>query len=593
MVDKYGNVYEGRVGGQGVVGAHALAHNYGTAGVCLIGDHLVASPTAQAVSALVGILSWICRGLDPLGSSDFLDLRNLPTICGHRDVNIGYTCPGGYAYAMLPSVRSSVASTIGSSPQSPPGGFVVGDLTSIATGDGVPVNLRDAAGTGSPVAAQLTDGLLAMVAGTPVQSDGINWYPIATHLGSGWVAASYLERQEPPFVASARFAYGDLVATNRSTTVLLVDARSSAAVAATISQAMTMRVQAGPRFLGGTIWYRLGESDDSIAGWGNQNDFVLSAHPGATGSPAPGNTVSVTALTNFRVEPSTSAPLLGQLPLGTESSVIGGPRTGSGYTWFQLRTAYGSGWVTSNFLRPSGSGGMIPTPTPAPGKFRAGDTVTNPGALNLRSQPALSGSVIALMSANTSGTVLGGPTSANGYSWYQIQTRYGTGWAAGELLDASAVVPTPAPPPGGGFPIGSAVAATSPVNMRSAASLSGAVLAVLPLGTTGSVLAGPTNASGYAWYRLQTNWGSGWVAASFLKLTSAPGGIQIGSTVRTTTGLRLRSAASTSGSIITTLPSNTRGTVLSGPIDANGYTWWQLKTSLGTGWAAGAYLVIA
>lgn len=128
--------------------------------------------------------------------------------------------------------------------------------------------------------------------------------------------------------------------------------------------------------------------------------------------------------------------------------------------------------------------------------------------------------------------------------------------------------------------------------MRSAGSLSGTVLAVLPLGTTGTVLAGPTNANGYAWYRIQTAAGAGWVAGSFLVATTPPAGIQIGSTVRTTSGLKLRASASTSGALITTMPSGTRGTVIGGPVSANGYTWWQLQTSLGTGWAAGTYLAL-
>ncbi len=146
LVDKYGNVYEGRVGGQNVIGNHSLAYNVGAAGICLIGNHALAAPSNAEISGLVGLLAWVCRDLDPVGYSDSWDLLNLPTIASHRDAT-GAACPGDYAYNLLPSIRTSVATTIANSPNAPDGGFVVGDLVAVATGDGIPVNLRAAPGT--------------------------------------------------------------------------------------------------------------------------------------------------------------------------------------------------------------------------------------------------------------------------------------------------------------------------------------------------------------------------------------------------------------------------------------------------------------
>ena len=59
LVDKYGNIYQGRVGGQGVIGNHSMAHNVGAVGVCLIGNHLIQNPTPAAVSG-VGRDSGVC-----------------------------------------------------------------------------------------------------------------------------------------------------------------------------------------------------------------------------------------------------------------------------------------------------------------------------------------------------------------------------------------------------------------------------------------------------------------------------------------------------------------------------------------------------
>ncbi|MCC6674242.1 MAG: SH3 domain-containing protein [Thermomicrobiales bacterium] len=602
LVDKFGNVYEGRVGGQNVIGNHSLAYNVGAAGICLIGNHSVAPPTSSAVSGLVGLLAWICRDLDPLGYSDSWDLLGLATIASHRDAT-GVACPGDYAYNQLPAIRTAVANTIASSPVSPPGGFVVGDLVAIDTKDGVPVNLRKSAGMNTQVITQLSDGMLGSITGNPAKVDAINWYPISTTIANGWIDSHYLEFQPPPLVAGAKFATWDVIAANRPAVVLLEVPVSSSAAVATIPIGTKRRVQAGPRFRGGKVWYHLYSIDNTsdTGGWGDQNDFVLSAQPPPNVMPAIGDLVTLSSSANFRTLPTLSASIIRLLPLGTEGTVIGGPRAANAYNWFQLQTAYGQGWTVVDYLRVSGA--AQPTPTPVPGKFQPGDVVTNPSSLNLRSAPSTSGAVVALMAPGTMCIVLAGPTSANGYSWYQIQTSYGTGWSAGEFLSKSASTPVPtqqptaqptqSPTPSGGLPIGSTVKTTAALNMRSAASLSGSVLAVLPNGTSGTVLAGPTIASGYTWYRIQTSFGAGWVVSAYLTSSTPPAGIQVGSTVRTTTNLRLRVTASTSGTTITTMPTGTLGTVIGGPVSANGYTWWQLQTALGTGWAAAAYLAVA
>lgn len=594
LVDKYGNVYEGRVGGQNVIGNHSLAYNVGAAGVCLIGNHQLAAPTSAEVSGLVGVLAWICRDLDPLGFSDSWNLYDLPTIASHRDVT-GSACPGDYAYNMLPSIRTAVSTTIANSPSSPEGGFVVGDLAAIATGDGIPVNLRASAGLGSQVVAQLGDGVLGSVTGNPALADGINWYPISTAVGTGWIDPQYLEFQPAPVVSGTKFAIWDVIAANRSTVVLLEAPVSSSPVVSTVPRGTLYRVQAGPRFQNGKVWYHLylELTVDNLGGWGDQDDFALSSVPPPAALPVIGDTVTTTDSANFRSAPTLSASILRTLPLGTEATVIGGPRAANAYNWFQLQTAYGQGWMVADYLRVSGA--STPTPTPVPSKFKPGDTVTNSESLNLRAQPTTASSILTVMPAGTTGTVLAGPTNANGYSWYQIRTSLGTGWAAGELLNLSTSRPTPTPtqPPTGGIPIGSSVRTTTALNLRSSASTSGAVLAVLPSGTTGTVLAGPTSANNLQWYQVQTGLGTGWVAGRYLAVSAPPAGIQVGSSVRTTSGLRLRSSPSSSGTIVTTMPSGTNATVIGGPTNANGYTWWQLRTAYGNGWAAGAYLALA
>ncbi len=51
-------------------------------------------------------------------------------------------------------------------------------------------------------------------------------------------------------------------------------------------------------------------------------------------------------------------------------------------------------------------------------------------------------------------------------------------------------------------------------------------------------------------------------------------------------GLNLRSGPSISYSVITGLPEGTKMSVIGGPVQADGYTWWNITGSYGTGWSA-------
>jgi flagellar hook assembly protein FlgD len=124
LVDRFGQIFEGRYGGidRAVVGAHAEGFNTGSVGVALIGTYSSASPSAAAQSALVRLLAWRLdlAHVDPLsrltyasgGNPEFRAGRAvaLRAISGHRDT--GFTsCPGSRAYALLPQIAARVAAT--------------------------------------------------------------------------------------------------------------------------------------------------------------------------------------------------------------------------------------------------------------------------------------------------------------------------------------------------------------------------------------------------------------------------------------------------------------------------------------------------
>jgi flagellar hook assembly protein FlgD len=122
LVDKYGQIFEGRYGGvdKAVVGAHSLGFNTGSVGVAVIGDYGSTPISAAAKTALEQLLAWRLdlAHIDPLSTLSWISGGNprfpagvpviLRAISGHRDTN--YTdCPGNALYAQLPQIAKDVA----------------------------------------------------------------------------------------------------------------------------------------------------------------------------------------------------------------------------------------------------------------------------------------------------------------------------------------------------------------------------------------------------------------------------------------------------------------------------------------------------
>jgi flagellar hook assembly protein FlgD len=122
LVDKYGQVFEGRGGGidQNVVGAHAQGFNTGSTGVALLGTYSSARISKAGRSALVRLLAWRLdvAHVHPRGRLTWISGGNpeypagtpvrLRAISGHRDTG-PTSCPGSALYAQLPGIADAVA----------------------------------------------------------------------------------------------------------------------------------------------------------------------------------------------------------------------------------------------------------------------------------------------------------------------------------------------------------------------------------------------------------------------------------------------------------------------------------------------------
>ncbi|CAN5383400.1 N-acetylmuramoyl-L-alanine amidase [soil metagenome] len=124
LVDKYGQVFEGRDGGidKPVEGSHTGGFNWDTWGVAMIGDFEDVRPTDIQLRTTGRLLGWRL-GLDHVDPRGTVVLTSagtsythfprgttptLPTIFTHRDVG-NTACPGNAAYDAMPEIRDIAA----------------------------------------------------------------------------------------------------------------------------------------------------------------------------------------------------------------------------------------------------------------------------------------------------------------------------------------------------------------------------------------------------------------------------------------------------------------------------------------------------
>ena len=124
LVDKYGQVFEGRAGGidQAVVGAQAQGYNSVSTGIACLGDFTAIAQTPQAMDVLARLIAWklslhAVPTLGPVtvisagGPSNLYPLGTPVTferISGHRDGN-NTACPGNVLYTQLDQLRTAAA----------------------------------------------------------------------------------------------------------------------------------------------------------------------------------------------------------------------------------------------------------------------------------------------------------------------------------------------------------------------------------------------------------------------------------------------------------------------------------------------------
>ncbi|MFD5631759.1 peptidoglycan recognition protein [Streptomyces sp. NPDC127072] len=122
LVDRCGNIYEGRAGGvaKAVTGAHTLGFNTDSMGIAVLGSFGKTKPSKSAVTAIAKLTAWKLGlfGVNPRGKTYlksgggnlYKKGKNvrLNVISGHRD-GFSTECPGWQMYTKLGTARKAAA----------------------------------------------------------------------------------------------------------------------------------------------------------------------------------------------------------------------------------------------------------------------------------------------------------------------------------------------------------------------------------------------------------------------------------------------------------------------------------------------------
>lgn len=136
LVDRFGTVYEGRLGSteEPVVGAHTMGFNRETVGIAAIGTYTAGMPVpAPVVDAMARLAAWKLGryGIDPRGRSELTSESSgsrfpsgtshaFDAISGHRDA-FCTLCPGDALYLALPRITERAAEILRGDPPARPG----------------------------------------------------------------------------------------------------------------------------------------------------------------------------------------------------------------------------------------------------------------------------------------------------------------------------------------------------------------------------------------------------------------------------------------------------------------------------------------
>lgn len=210
-----------------------------------------------------------------------------------------------------------------------------------------PLNLRSGPGLQHNIIRSLPTGTALEVIDRGGTANGFTWVKVyVTNLGiTGFVASEFIELRS--FPDGPLFEAGANVVTTSALNVRR-GAGLTFPIIVTLWQGAPLTVTGTPVTAGGRTWYPI-RTGYGTTGW-VAGEFLSS---GAVLSPKfpVGATVKTTAVLNLRSGAGQTYPVVVTLWRGAPITVTGAPVSASGFTWYPVRTGYGTtGWVAGEFL---------------------------------------------------------------------------------------------------------------------------------------------------------------------------------------------------------------------------------------------------
>lgn len=307
-------------------------------------------------------------------------------------------------------------------------------------------------------------------------------------------------------------------------------------------------------------------------------------------------TATVTSSLNLRTGPSTSDAIILVMPAGASVTINGDLTNGFYPLTYKGTQGYGhSDWISFGGSSNSGSTNSA-----------TGTAYVIDGALNLRSGPSTSNSVITVMPDGAAVSLTGQASGG-----FLSVTYNGTGgWAYADYLSTSAgSTPAPAPTtpsvPGISDTVVTTMRTTTRLNIRTGPGTSYDIITTLVNGATVEIMGDAQN----GFYPIRYGQTKGWMSADYLTTNgagtpgppseapvpnpSAPGSVAVGDTVVGTmtvsVGLNLRQGPGTNYNVILVMPGGSTvsimGSAQSGfyPITFHGTKGWASADYLTTG----------
>ena len=293
----------------------------------------------------------------------------------------------------------------------------------------------------------------------------------------------------------------------------------------------------------------------------------------STSSNIPSNSTGkgvTTANVNFRNSASTSSSIITTIPKNTTVEIIDKSTTG----WYKIKYKGVAGYISSKYVSLNVNNTDDSSTNKPSTSTEKGVTTDN---VNFRNSASTSSSIITTIPKNTTIQVIDKSTSG----WYKVEYKGVTGYVSSKYITLDSTNNKPSTSTQKGV-------TTSNVNFRKGASTSSSILATIPKNTTIEIIDKSTS----GWYKVEYRGNTGYVSTKYVTLNTNSSTTDKPSTSTekgvTTDNLNFRKSASTSSSILATIPKNTTIEI----IDKSTSGWYKVKYKGNTGYVSSKYVTL-